>query len=55
MKNKDLKQSLLSPLMVEDATAERTKKRLGDAGLIVNAGAGKTPKPPVERNEGPKR
>jgi hypothetical protein len=27
--------------MVEDETAEKLKKRLRDAGLIVNAGAGK--------------
>lgn len=40
-----------SPLMVEDEAAERIKKRLRDAGLIVNAGAGKTPKPVEKKGE----
>jgi hypothetical protein len=35
----------LSARMVEDETAEKLKKRLRDIGLIVNAGAGKAPKP----------
>ncbi|MGH9903936.1 MAG: hypothetical protein ACRD68_19165 [Pyrinomonadaceae bacterium] len=31
-----------SPAMVEDKATEKLKKRLRDAGLIVNAGSGKT-------------
>ncbi len=34
-----------SPLMVEDKATEKLKKRAQDAGLIVNAGVGKAPKP----------
>lgn len=33
-----------SPLMVEDEATEKLKKRAQDAGLIVNAGVGKTAK-----------
>ena len=55
MKTKDTKQaSPQSPLMVEDETAERAKKLLRDAGLIVNAGVGKTPKP-TSKNKDEKR
>lgn len=39
----------LSTLMVEDETAERAKKLLRDAGLIVNAGVGKAPKPVAKK------
>jgi hypothetical protein len=40
--------------MVEDETAEKLKKRLRDAGLIVNAGVGKTLKPKDTAKKGGK-
>lgn len=51
MKDKNSKQSApLSARMVEDETAERMKKRLRDAGLIVNAGVGKADKPTSKKD-----
>lgn len=44
-----------SPLMVEDKATEKLKKRAQDAGLIVNAGVGKTPKPKSVTKQGAKR
>jgi molybdate-binding protein len=52
MKKENTKQSApLSARMVEDETAERVKRRLRDAGLIVNAGLGKAVKPTSEKKD----
>lgn len=45
MKTEKIKASSLSARMVEDDATERLKKCLRDAGMIVNAGAGKAHKP----------
>ena len=55
MKSKNSQQRPpLSSSMVEDKATERLKKRLRDWGLIVNAGAGKPPKPTGKKKGGRK-
>ena len=55
MKSGNTKRSSpLSARMVEDETAERAKKLLRDAGLIVNARVGKAPEQPGAKKGGKK-
>ena len=50
----DQRQPPLSSSIVEDKATERLKKRLQDWGLIVNAGAGKPPRPAAKKKSGKK-